>query len=840
MAGAGKRAQAAPPDAPEEPEVAAKRGRRSAADMEATYTQRSVLACEKEGWSKDGFLEHERHWAASSVPNKHLSIRHLHLQHKGGYKLLLWCNTCNECKEKQGWKGYSTYDVQSQQITRQYTPEFSHGNFSAVKAWNPLTSTTEKALKDFVAQNAHFSTQDLKKIAHKHQPDNCPTDSFLQTWGRNRRVHKGTRNNKTSAYKWVEADWQRLTRNLGSAESLSEATNNLKIAGAMYDCNATVVVFCNPQLLKDTLTSLTIKSYIKLCGDGTFRLIEGEWFFLTVGVLSKHCSRSDGAYAFRTTFYPLSFALANKESRPTYQFLFESLCSCSHRFAGVDLASACRQYHADMHLGEDLAQKSIFTNACRVADWAHVIGASKRPKTLGFPSAPDEKKQSYRAGVFATVQKNLTASGQKLLPLVKRALFCLRSVPTAMVFNALVQVLLETLLAQRPREQKAASALQRHYLATLAPDEAHAQFDVASWPANPDRFLVADWWGGLQRLQPGSTSGTHAQESWHRHKCKNYLQLRSDLASFASALEDFTKSRLQDLHGQGSCLPDVPLEPFPDKTVQDQDTVFFCMPRTLATFDHATKTWKETPDPQVQCPPAGFAKAFALLTRANTTDAMHQALLSLGLGPNPLLELEKVLKLFDTYVLVAVGPLAAKFWRREPLVGEANLHVQGYCAFCNLFCLRATCEHLRAAWIALGHASLQVPAFAERNRPVPLFEQEPVQVLLPHSSSSLHSSGSRPAPLSLLTHNSSEMSGFLRAHGWELWTSQKQQISVPQLASQSYPDVRAALPSVPAGVLYQMQRAAIKWLEPKALASAFQKQTVLEQSGVTSILAPTP
>ena len=105
-------------------------------------------------------------------------------------------------------------------------------------------------------------------------------------------------------------------------------------------------------------------------------------------------------------------------------------------------------------------------------------------------------------------------------------------------------------LQEVARQSCADCSGQCHYLVTLTLDGAHAQFGVISWSGNPDRFLVADWWGGL-RLQPGSTSGTQAQESCHRRKLRKFLELRSKLASFASALEEFTKSRPQDLRGQG-------------------------------------------------------------------------------------------------------------------------------------------------------------------------------------------------------------------------------------------------------------------------------------------------
>ena len=96
------------------------------------------------------------------------------------------------------------------------------------------------------------------------------------------------------------------------------------------------------------------------------------------------------------------FALTNKESEGTYQSFLNSVVSCCKQFAGVDLAHACRQYHSDLHAGEDLAQKAVFQQADRVADWAHVIGASTRSK-LAKPAATD-RITAYRAGALSTLK----------------------------------------------------------------------------------------------------------------------------------------------------------------------------------------------------------------------------------------------------------------------------------------------------------------------------------------------------------------------------------------------------------------------------------------------------
>lgn len=322
-----------------------------------------------------------------------------------------------------------------------------------------------------------------------------------------------------------------------------------------------------------------------------------------------------------------------------------------------------------------------------------------------------------------------------------------------------------------------------------------------------------------------------------------------------------------DLRGEGSCLPDMPPEPFPDKTVlQDSNvltrqgrssadqyfrtrawdrfddadgTTFFCMRRTLATYDHASNSWKNTPDNAVPCPSSGFAQAFANLVRANSEACLIRALFSLGLA-QPLLDLEKLLKLLDSYVLVAVGPFASQFWRRESLAGEANPHTQGFCAFCHEFCLHATCEHMHAAFLILGQLSLQRPVFPERSKPVPLFEQDPVEVLLPAALGGLSARGqTRPDPLDLPRENAN-LTAFLRAHNWILWNRplQQQQMTVQQLSSLTFADLRLAAPTIPSGVLLQIQSAACEWMhrEAETLESKLNKISSVSLAAVLPCL----
>eukprot|EP00439_Symbiodinium_sp_Y106_P062037 s2385_g9.t1 len=74
------------------------------------------------------------------------------------------------------------------------------------------------------------------------------------------------RADKNSKFTWCKADWDQLRRNLGTVSELPDDRNAavqdaLKIAAELHTRDCTVVVFCNPALLQDTLTRLTNKHY---------------------------------------------------------------------------------------------------------------------------------------------------------------------------------------------------------------------------------------------------------------------------------------------------------------------------------------------------------------------------------------------------------------------------------------------------------------------------------------------------------------------------------------------------------------------------------------------------
>ena len=177
------------------------------------------------------------------------------------------------------------------------------------------------------------------------------------------------------------------------------------------------------------------------------------------------------------------------------------------------------------------------------------------------------------------------------------------------------------------------------------------------------------------------------------------------------------------------------------------------MRRTLATFDRAATKWIRAEDTEVTPPPASFPETFASLLRSTSDAAVTQALVALGLGPEPLEDVEKLVKTLQSYVLVVVGPAASEFWCRQPSDSDSTPHVQAICAFCETFGLHGSCEHTHAAFLDLELISLQAPTFPSRQKKIPVSEQDSVPILLPSRSARQPAQLSSPRQAALRPHN---------------------------------------------------------------------------------------
>lgn len=196
--------------------------------------------------------------------------------------------------------------------------------------------------------------------------------------------------------------------------------------------------------------------------------------------------------------------------------------------------------------------------------------------------------------------------------------------------------------------------------------------------------------------------------------------------------------------------------------------------------------------------------------------------LNLGAG----LDFQTFLSFLSRHVLVIVGPAAKQFWRRQNEEGDESSHVQGLCLFCSAFCLHGTCEHLHAAFLHLKLLSLTVPNFPKKRAQTPVSQKKApsVHVLMPSQAASSTGTKSTGRPRQ---PRSAQLRAFLNSLGLIRWEPllASEEIDVSLLASVPFSELKQAVPTIPSGVLFNLQDKARAWLKDEARASSSKFST---------------
>ena len=721
-----------------------------------------------ENWKQ--FKASQKEWASGLMPKQPITVHcePRSVSSAGDFKYKLFCTACTSCRKQltqyrgkkeappeKGWNAIVTYHAATEKLSREWAALDCHGDFAWATARDQLTAAGKEVVNKRLRAASGVTAQDLlDDLLDVQSPP--PGEAWLSMYIKNfRQTHRleAVVPCRPAGHVWSEADWHAQARKWSNFDAVCDqwrqqgwaelhAPNKLTIVGMLLGADYTCVVYCNPALARDVLQRLANPEYVKLCGDGTYKLIREGWALCSVGTLSKVYSpgEPDRMPAFRTSFHSFAYAIVNKESEATYAFLFKMVKHIAKMLVSADWHQCVRQYHCDWHIGEESARAREFPNSIRCGDWAHFTGAALRP-TKQTPMSTDASacadQTAWRTGVWATLKRHVNAA--PTLIFVKAWIQVLRTVPTCLLFTTLTTYLFETL--HRKGELSCLAALRRHYFKKILASTARNLHSLQSWPGDPEFVWTADWWQGAERMQPGSTGGSQAQESWHRHKLKAFVKvIRHNIDDFAIRLERLTKNQLGQQQRSQQCFRDTPAEPFPDSYLlngeplltrgrtsafkftnaaayasymADNGTLYYAMPHTLAARDDEGR-WYEVPDDEITPPCAMLAERFASLLNAKTAEEITAAFVELGVA-EPLHDgMKSLYKALRGTALVIIGKGVRQFWQHRTAAtidGQADavaLHSQALCVFCRDAATHGTCEHTHAALLAAKLLSRQV------------------------------------------------------------------------------------------------------------------------------------
>jgi hypothetical protein len=261
-----------------------------------------------------------------------------------------------------------------------------------------------------------------------------------------------------------------------------------------------------------------------------------------------------------------------------------------------------------------------------------------------------------------------------------------------------------------------------------AAQDAKTQYDVIDWVGDSTFTWYAFWWVGYQRLQPGSASGSQAQEAWHRELKAHVGSLRKTIPDFCKALEIYCGFVLDQLSLTTDSFPDLPYEPFPDDLLLNADrmedlertsapeflqdgcmsewkaadgALYFAMRPRLHGWNALEQVWEKALGPRkVQ---AKAAQHMASFIEARTAAAISSSLVSLGAHEPFGANMDNLRVAVSRHVVAVFGPAAARYWRQPSATStDTSPYGQALCGFCDEAALHCTCEHIHAGLLRQG------------------------------------------------------------------------------------------------------------------------------------------
>ena len=286
---------------------------------------------------------------------------------------------------------------------------------------------------------------------------------------------------------WREVDFHQLlaTWRPCTANTLQASDPGLRVVDSFVGRYGTFAVMLSGELLAQTLVKVANREYLKFALDGKFRMMFGKYVLLTLGIVTKHWGETAKRYAYTSTFHELGYCIAHRENGEGYIHLVEAIIEGSGSVGFPIRREHIRQWHSDMHKGI-LKARQCATHARPMLDWAHVTGATTGGRTGIFNVLKRLKDNVYHAFLHDWIYASRSFD---------RFLF-------HVVWSSAFDIL------RSNGEMAMADAIQGFYI--VKADRADMYVD----PEGEAQLWDGEWRIAHDVVQPGSASGTAAQESW--------------------------------------------------------------------------------------------------------------------------------------------------------------------------------------------------------------------------------------------------------------------------------------------------------------------------------------
>ena len=144
---------------------------------------------------------------------------------------------------------------------------------------------------------------------------------------------------------WVTSDFECLARSFPSLSSCS-VEDSLVLVDYVIGPRLCFVFMC-PQLIVATFEKLMNRQFLKLCADGTYRMVKDQYVVISAGLLSKVFGRKanpgEPFEGYKSQFNEMILAISDVEAGDAYTMVFSSLVrSVQHLLGEVPCSPSVR------------------------------------------------------------------------------------------------------------------------------------------------------------------------------------------------------------------------------------------------------------------------------------------------------------------------------------------------------------------------------------------------------------------------------------------------------------------------------------------------------------------